>query len=522
MTIIDQLEQTVSIAVLGNDNDVAHTSLLEQFYAILIMRLAQPAVYSQMLRDDQSALVQPISGSTLFEQLWRPLNQRQLLIDELAVTHHVDTSTTEQLLINAAHLAYQELKNLANGQFLPAFLQSQQSVVRPYLPVWSPAAISLLSEVSESFNLGSETLIHNSRGQDTAASLLSTEPVYIKEEVYSTDVASNLIQDRQEPLLGPINAIHASPSDYHAENSHIVEKQIAVRARNKKNDLIIRVLLLFGALVAIGLLWALVIKPNNVKTPEPIAAVPIATAPAPIEPIAVMTPAALTVGVDDGGNLYNCSATVGDELLQNALKQALSVSFGEQAANCVLTVQAGYANTLGAVNVESLPEIMTLLRSVPFARLQLQNGALTLEAPDQILLQRLLIDTRTMAPALSITAIPPALLNNAVNTGETNMDTLNGGSSDNFVQDNAVFNNSDNTNTELNNNQNYQASDDDTNDRVVPAPSRDNTVNRNNSINNTPSGPISNSEVDDLANTTIVDERLRNERPVDRNVSQNR
>lgn len=517
MTIIDQLEQTVSIAVLGNDNDVAHTSLLEQFYAILIMRLAQPAVYSQLLRDDQSALVRPIAGSTLFEQLWRPLNQRQLLIDELAITHHVDTSVTEQFLINAAHLAYQELKNLANGQFLPAFLQSQQSVVRPYLPVWSPAVISLLSEISENLDLGSETLLHNNMVQDTTASSLVTGPVYIKEDV--ADVASHLIQDRQVPPLGPIDAIHASPSDYHAENNHIVEKQIAVRARNKKNDLIIRLLLLVGALVAIGLLWALVIKPNNVKTPEPIAAMPIAAAPAPIEPTAVMTPAALSVGVDDGGNLYNCSATVGDELLQNALKQALSVSFGEQAANCVLTVQTGYANTLGAVNVEALPDIMTLLRSVPFARLQLQNGALTLEAPDQILLQRLLNDTRTLAPALSITAIPPALLNNAVNTGEANMDTLNGDSGDNFVQDSSTISD---PNYELSNNQNYQASDDDTNDSVVPAPSRDNNTNRNNNINTTPSGPISNSEVDDLANTTIVDERLRNERPVDSNLGQNR
>ena len=49
MTLIDQLERTVTTAVLGNDDNVAHTSLLEQFYAILITRLAQPMAYSQLL-----------------------------------------------------------------------------------------------------------------------------------------------------------------------------------------------------------------------------------------------------------------------------------------------------------------------------------------------------------------------------------------------------------------------------------------------------------------------------------------
>ena len=57
MSIIDQLEQTVTPAVLGEQashQSVAYISLLEQFYAVLAARLAQPDIYSELLRSDET------------------------------------------------------------------------------------------------------------------------------------------------------------------------------------------------------------------------------------------------------------------------------------------------------------------------------------------------------------------------------------------------------------------------------------------------------------------------------------
>ena len=98
MNIIDQLEQTVTSAVLGgysNDDhtnqadngNVSHVSLLEQFYAILAARLALPQVYSQLLRDDQPIANDNMIEMPLFEQLWQAPNARQVIIQELAATH---------------------------------------------------------------------------------------------------------------------------------------------------------------------------------------------------------------------------------------------------------------------------------------------------------------------------------------------------------------------------------------------------------------------------------------------------
>lgn len=550
MTIIDQLDQTVTTAVLGDDNSVAHISLLEQFYAILITRLAQPAVYSQLLRADQDLPIQSTTSSTLFEQLWEIVSLRKLLIDELAATHHVDPQATESLLINAAPLAYQELKILANGQFLPAFLQAQQLSVRSYLPVWAEEVILPINAVSNEMGLNKDTLINNIEVTDANANanVMSdavSETQTIPEQAFvtnklsidpleSTEVKNDKLLLDKEPLLtNTVDALHANPSDYY--DAGISESRLNVRTRNRRNDLMVRVLILAGALAAIGLVWALVIQPNYMTPTAPVVTSPVVITPVS-EPVAkVSIPAELIVGVDDSGSLYSCTATVGDTELQNALKQALSMSFGEQVSICELRVRQGVANSLSSINVETLPSIFTLLRSVPFARLQLQQDTLNLEAPDDTLLQRLLIDMRTLVPAIAITSAAPLPLDNSnglADDANNDMSMMNGRNNE-FTNENIPLDNTyDSTypnNNNLSRHQNYQPSDDNTNDIIEVAPPRNNNSDdsfnsnaNNNRAFTTPAGSMSASEVNDLANTIIVAEKLRNERPVDKNLIQDR
>ena len=571
MTLIDQLERTVTTAVLGNDDNVAHTSLLEQFYAILITRLAQPMAYSQLLRSDHSLAVQSTANTSLFEQVWQSIDQRQLLIDELAVTHHVDAVATEQLLINAAQLAYQELKNQAQGQFLPAFLQADQPAVRQYLPVWADEVLSLIAVTDEkvhsidnssvgtsTFNtLNSHAASDNSPNDnvisdnvpssnakrydatkddngtatdtmDLASPSLITATADVP--VDSSEGASEQMPTQVEltkAQKNSIDAIHVNPSDYRA--SHTATGSADVSNRKRRNAIVIG-LLLVGALVAIGLVWALVIQPNSTTPAEPVATAPVITAPIEAPVAQVLTPAELVVAVDNSGSLYNCTAIIGDDALQGALRQGLNVSFGEQASSCELTVEEGVATSLSGINTETLPDIFTLLRSVPFARLQLQNDTLNLEAPDAVLLQNLVTDMRTLIPAIAITTSAPLPLsdNKAMTADEANDMAAMNGVDDEYNEGVSVNEGygGDVNNTQMSTAQNYQALDDDTNDSVVPAPPNSNSSFNNNFNNNrataTRAGTMSAAEVDELANTTIVAEQLRNERPVDKNVTQDR
>ncbi|MCG3878272.1 hypothetical protein [Psychrobacter sp. Ps6] len=536
MSIIDQLEQTVTPAILGEHNrsdSVAYISLLEQFYAILATRLAVPQVYSQLLRNDQVMANDSIAERPLFEQLWQDQILQKTIIQELSAAHHIDESITAQLLINATSLAYRELKVLANGQFLPAFLQGEQSTLRPYLPIWSTSVISATQgaghESTSNFVADNgiaplnDTVPNKLNKPDLSTSAIAATTAATAAYVENANISATDGLNDDEHLGDSNDAIHASPAAHHlAENSNI--KREHVRTRNQRNDLLVRVFLLIVALAAMALAaWALLIKPKSDIPVEPVAVAPVVT-PAP-PPAPTMTPIEFIVGVDDSGNLYTCSATIGDAALQGSLQQALNTSFGEQASICELTVKDGIATTIANMSAEILPNVLTMLRSTPFARLHLQNDRLTVEAPDDMLLQQLVTNVRSLAPTMAVDSTAPLPLPNNSN-GDTTYGMAGTNGVNNQFGDGADVNNQYSNDGMSNGTGEYQAADDDTGDRVIPAPLPNNNDGFNNSPNNVPAnvpsnipsnvpssnrtsrppGPISESEVDDMASSVIVAE----------------
>lgn len=582
MTIIDQLESLITPAIVGDESSVASISLLEQFYAILVSRLAIADVYNQLQRNQASIAEH---NDSIFKQLWTQSSERELIISELAQTHHFDEIETEHLLTNAAHLGFEQLKALANDQFLPAFLQSKQAAIRHHLPIWASEIIAVPLTANAQKSLSKAGL-----SGDAAAGLTimvaDTEPrsAMLGIEELSTDKLSTNelsidIQDSREQIVTIVEetiVINDDLNDTSVENALIMpmvnidkDDGISYQKRNETNatkapatelsadDLpayinpntqaihqpisprhnwLVPILLLIIALTALALLWFLVIQPKFMQPAAPVVIEPVIIKdPAPVA--AVLKPAQLIIAVDNTGSLYTCTATIGDANLQNSLRQVLSTSFGEQARICEFTLEQGVATDLANITINRLPEILTLVRATPFARLELQDSSIRLEAPDSSLLQQLATNMRSLLPTTSVTTTDPTPLLNDVNSAY-NDNNLN---NPNDTFNNGTFNNE----TEFNNptndpNLNYQASDDDTNDRVVPTPSpNNNSVNNFNSINNSngfdnsnnrnnafsdrnqSSGSISESEVDNLANTSIVAEPLRNARPVDRNIANN-
>ena len=230
MNIIDQLEQTVTSAVLGgysNDDNinqadngnVSKVSLLEQFYAILAARLALPQVYSQLLRDDQPIANDNMLETPLFEQLSQAPNARQVIIQELAATHHIDELTTTKLIMNAAPLVYRELKIMANGQFLPAFLQSQQPTFRHYLPIWAAPMITAAQHAEdELFNAQSTlaeiaaTPVLLNKHDATEASRANPSANLITEPNMAAELANESFDNSLSTAAIDTGAIHANPA----------------------------------------------------------------------------------------------------------------------------------------------------------------------------------------------------------------------------------------------------------------------------------------------------------------------
>lgn len=532
MTIIDKLNQTVTASVLDENNSVAYLSLLEQFYAILIARLAQPALYSQLLADNHLVEEALDVKPSLFEQLWHH-HQRQLLIDELATTHHIDSVITEQFVIKAADTAYQQLHALADGQFLPAFLQAQQTSIRPYLPVWSDAVIETV-EPLEAIHKASAELADNHLTDNYSTGNYSTGN-YSPEHRF-TD--SPLTADTR--IDNTSRAIHGSPLDYHDK---VISKNSTKAPpyhidRSKKNPLILG-LTAIAILVAAGLVWALVTRF------EPEAEAGIETSPAasatnetptnepasPVESLSAasnlpqLKPVELKVGVDNQGELYSCTASVGSTELQDALKEALRASFGTQANACELLLQEETASHLSNIDITTLSKIFTLLRSVPFARLQLQNDTFTVEAPDEALLQFLVTDLKVLAPTIAINSVAPLPLAepSLMESDETSLPR----ELDSNIRDEASINNN-----LLNGNNDLSAGSMERNlNDLQSQPRQQSKKNINSSFDDSgfsdafensansensyvPAEGLSAAEVDNLANSTIVAEKLHNERPI--------
>ena len=444
MNIITQLDQIVTPAVLGVSGNVAQISLLEHFYALMVSRLAVPEVYQQLQYNEQryneESLLKPSSmRSTLFEQLWQQDSQRHLLIQELATTHHIPQITVEALLINAAQLAYQELKLVANGYFLPEFLQLQQPTVRQYLPAWAAAVIApVVAVVNEETALAPDALIYNNSPLPKAAA--HTDHLLVADSV-PVIVETNTGETATAHLIDGMDAIHANPAAYRDPDSHSNASRAEIRARNQRNDLMTRLLLLAAAISAILLLWLFVFKSDKKEVPvETVVSAPVNDATPEIAPPAQpLAPAQLLVSVDSGGNLYSCSATVGDIGLETVLKKALNTSFGEQAAICQVSVQPGIATSLTNINIETLPDVLTLMRTTPFARLQLQNDSMNLESPDSGQLQQLLVGVRTLLPTLNITSTAPTIVStnaNAQPPANTYDETYNNSAYNNGVSNN--------------------------------------------------------------------------------------
>ena len=416
---------------------------------------------------------------------------------------------------------------------MPAFLQGEQSSLRPYLPIWSASVITATQGVGHEST--SKFVADNGIAplSDTAPNKLSEPDLSTSAVAATTAATAAYVENANISATDGLNddehfgdsndAIHASPAAHHlAENSNI--KREHVRTRNQRNDLLVRVFLLIVALAAMALAaWALLIKPKSDIPVEPVAVAPVVTPSPP--PAPTMTPIEFIVGVDDSGNLYTCSATVGDAALQSSLQQALNTSFGEQASICEFTVQNGIATTIANMPAEILPNVLTMLRSTPFARLHLQNDRLTVEAPDDMLLQQLVTNVRSLAPTMAVDSTAPLPLPNNSN-GDTTYGMAGTNGVNNQLGDGTGANNQYSNDGMSNGAGEYQAADDDTGDRVIPAPLPNNNDGFNNNSNNVPanvpsnipsnvpsgnrpsrpSGPISESEVDDMASSVIVAE----------------
>ncbi len=136
MRFIQQLTETINPRLSDIISSVPSDNMLEQFYAIYIMRLCDKALLAQL-----SVLT---DTSNLFERAWTQKSHRDIICRELSQSHHLEEELTFQLISEASPLVYQQIEQQANHEGLSVFdfLQSHVNDIKMFFPIWIDSVIS--------------------------------------------------------------------------------------------------------------------------------------------------------------------------------------------------------------------------------------------------------------------------------------------------------------------------------------------------------------------------------------------
>ncbi len=156
MNLIQQLSQTVTRPLLSSESsslaipvgDVATENALEQYYAVLLVCLSDSELLSRLSNSDMNGINQ-----VLFSRIWMNQAERDIIVQELAKTHHLDKAILTKVIQMVTPTVYHILETQAEQQRLPlaSYLAGQFSEIRRYLPVWigQVVPVSLLTGQSK-------------------------------------------------------------------------------------------------------------------------------------------------------------------------------------------------------------------------------------------------------------------------------------------------------------------------------------------------------------------------------------
>lgn len=354
MDIISHLTRTVTPAVVHDDiHTHEHANMLEAFYAIFAARLANEGTYNNLARDNIAA-----DDGSLLSKVWTDDAQKEQLTAELASHHHLEKDETRALITAAAPLAYHELHSLAGATPLPEFLHNNHSRYEPHIPLWASALLPAA----------------------TVATVHDAEPVAAT-PVGNDNAKEGSFMKALLPIVGLIilsalawALLKGCQTDPEPVGMPMQDEQSAEVASNGTD--------------------------NTANTNDTSAA------------MASPAPASLRIATGTNSSLYACRINVGDAALQSQIINAVSRVFSDDVNKCQADVDDYYAMDMPAI--EQLTSVLPIIKSVPNASMLIEGDTITINAPDQAALEKMLADVQSVAPAMRIIAAPPLDVDTAV------------------------------------------------------------------------------------------------------------
>lgn len=423
MNIIEQLHQFVTPKVLElvknhTGDDGSKTSLLSSLYGILGARLSDPTAVERLDALSDAEKDSPKILDTLLQDE-QGNSQVPLLTRELAKEHNLPQETVSATITTAAPLAFNQFKNLAEGNSIAVYLQDKLADFAGLLPTWATALLpaGLLAGVA---GLAGSAVSGVSNLTSSAGNLVGK----------AVSGVGSVVSDVADGAKSAAGAAVGGAKDAVSSVANHVNHQVTSTQKSESNFL--KTLLpIIGLLIFAGLVWLLLRACQHNTTP---VAAPAPTtsqsAPASSSQAAIATnlvPATLSLATDQTGNaIYSCRGEAGSEGVFSSIRTTLSNIFGK-ADKCEMDVVKGHADSLPAG--EHLPALFGLLKGVPNASISINDKTVRFNAADDATIAKLIEGAKGILPADFVVEAEPKIdaataVASSIDTAKTAIESL--------------------------------------------------------------------------------------------------
>ncbi len=265
MRFIQQLTETINPQLSHIVSSVSSDNMLEQFYAIYIMRLCDKALLAQLsLMTDTS---------NLFEKVWSQKSHRDIICHELSVSHYLEEDVTLQLLNEASPLVYQDIEQKATADDVTIFdfLQPHVDDIKTLFPIWIDSVIprAILSgepqEDVDPTTLVSAPVEENNEVAENAEDIDSAEPTP-SADAEIDNIAEN-VENEEQPTYVDLPKTDKRTRRKKGKPARRKKPPSPRDSARRKKILIIAIPFVILNLIVVGALIFLK-KAEDTKTPE--------------------------------------------------------------------------------------------------------------------------------------------------------------------------------------------------------------------------------------------------------------
>lgn len=407
MTLFDdlivstQFEQAKPIWQEDQAKDV-----FEPFFACLVASMMDDAYFVWLQNfiattKNQANLSLTAHTDPLLDEFWQ-VGQHKRLLDKLGQVVPVPKQTLEAVLPLAAHTGYQVLLGKAcDPALILSVIDEHVQEVATALPMWADEVLEdrllamlsveslLLQSLDEPQNFDElkQAIVNAKINESQNSNDTNTTNNHIKD----TDTSdANLKNTDKNKTDTPISPLYDS-----------TRQDVFVEAQKSSSNfvwigLLVLVLVLVLAMLAGGYYYL-----SYPKAQLADSAVSDGTGLA-VPVVQSLPPSMLSITVDEKDGLYACHAELGTVEWSDKLAKLLQDSFG--ATMCIIDINESVQQTMP--HFDKLKSVIALLKSAPYATLQLQGEQVYINAPNTDDIERLVVDIGTLMGDAKVSAMP--------------------------------------------------------------------------------------------------------------------